>query len=100
MLHALRRFLGLTRRSARRGPSLRVEPLESRDCPSAAADWPMYNHDPAGSRTNPGESVLSPAAVGHSGLAVRWRFHTAGSVSGTPAVVHRVVYDGDLNGNF
>jgi polyvinyl alcohol dehydrogenase (cytochrome) len=100
MLHALRRFLGLARRAARPGTKLWVEPLEPRDCPSATADWPMYNHDPAGSRMNPGESVLSPAAVGHSGLAVRWRFHTAGSVSGTPAVVHRVVYDGDLNGNF
>ena len=60
----------------------------------------MYNHDPAGSRVNPGESVLSPDAVSRFGLSVRWRFNTPGSVSGTPAVVHRVIYDGDLGGNF
>jgi polyvinyl alcohol dehydrogenase (cytochrome) len=77
-----------------------VEELERRDCPSVAGDWPMYNHDPAGSRLNPGESVLSPSTVGRSGLGVRWRFDTAGSVAGTPAVVNGVVYDGDLKGNF
>jgi polyvinyl alcohol dehydrogenase (cytochrome) len=76
-----------------------VEELERRDCPSGPADWPMYNHDPSGSRVNPHESVLSPSAVRSQGLAVRWRFATAGSVSGTPAVVHGVVYAGDLDGN-
>jgi polyvinyl alcohol dehydrogenase (cytochrome) len=60
----------------------------------------MYNHDPAGSRLNPAESVLSASAVAQSGLGVRWRFNTPGSVSGTPAVVGHVIYDGDLDGNF
>ena len=105
MLHRLSRLVGrLWNRSGARlprretGPA--VEALEPRDCPSSAADWPMYNHDPAGSRVNPGESLLSPSAVARFGLSVRWRFPTAGSVSGTPAVVGRVVYDGDLDGNF
>jgi outer membrane protein assembly factor BamB len=84
----------------RQAPPPGVEELERRDCPSGSGDWPMYNHDPSGSRVNPDESVLSPAAVRRSGLAVRWRFNTPGAVSGTPAVVHGVVYDGDLDGNF
>jgi polyvinyl alcohol dehydrogenase (cytochrome) len=102
MLHGLMRLLRPGRKGSRAGggSSLGVEALEPRDCPSAAADWPMYNHDPGGSRTDPAESVLSPAAVKQFGLSVRWQFDTAGSVSGTPAVVHRVVYDGDLDGNF
>jgi polyvinyl alcohol dehydrogenase (cytochrome) len=104
MLQALARLLGLAAnrptRSRPRGGKPAFEELERRDCPSGAGDWPMYNHDPAGSRMNPAESVLSPSAVSQSGLGVRWRFNTAGSVSGTPAVVGRVVYDGDLDGNF
>ena len=58
----------------------------------------MYTHDPSGSRVS--DSGPSPSAVAHSGLGVRWRFNTAGSISGTPAVVNGVVYDGDTKGNF
>jgi polyvinyl alcohol dehydrogenase (cytochrome) len=61
-------------------------------------DWPMYNHDAAGSRTNPAETKLSPQSVG--GLQVAWRFATPASVYGTPAVVDGVVYAGDVTGTF
>jgi polyvinyl alcohol dehydrogenase (cytochrome) len=88
------------RSSSRQPIRLTVEELERRDCPSSPGDWPMFNHDPAGSRVNPATSALSLTAVAHQGLAVRWRFNTPASVSGTPAVVGRVVYDGDLAGNF
>jgi polyvinyl alcohol dehydrogenase (cytochrome) len=84
----------------RKATILAVEELERRDCPSSPGDWPMFNHDPGGSRVNPAASALSPAAVARFGLAVRWRFNTPASVSGTPAVVGSVVYDGDLAGNF
>jgi outer membrane protein assembly factor BamB len=60
----------------------------------------MYTHDPSGSRVNPDESALSPAVVGGLGLGVRWRFNTPAAVTGTPAVVGHVVFDGDYAGNF
>jgi polyvinyl alcohol dehydrogenase (cytochrome) len=88
--------------TARRGrplsAALRLETLESRDCPSAGGDWAMYNHDPLGSRDNTAEHTLSPANVGQMGLA--WSYPTAAPVSGTPAVVDGTVYAGDLAGNF
>jgi polyvinyl alcohol dehydrogenase (cytochrome) len=56
----------------------------------------MYNHDPAGTRDNSAEHVLSPAAVG--GLQVKWTFPTVGAVAGTPAVVNDVVYAADSEG--
>src|SRR5262249_42202749 len=61
--------------------------------PADPNDWPMYNHDPAGSRSNSAEHVLSPATVGD--LGVRWTFPTAGPVAGTPAVVNDRVYAAD-----
>ena len=62
------------------------------------ADWPMYNHDPAGWRFNPAEKTLGPGNVGK--LVEKWRFpaadskETIGVVHATPAVVAGEVYFG------
>ena len=48
------------------------------------ADWPMYNHDPEGTRSNGAETRLRPDNVG--GLQVQWAFQTRGAVAGTPAI--------------
>ena len=53
-------------------------------------DWPMYNHDPEGTRWNRVEHRLGPRTV--AGLSELWRFSTEGAVAGTPAVVHDTVY--------
>src|SRR5262245_4205899 len=77
-----------------------LEALEDRSLPSTSGpgvglagfdpkDWPMYNHDPAGTRNNTAETILSPATVG--GLGVKWTFPTDGPVAGTPAVVNNHV---------
>ena len=87
-------------RRVKRLPVPSLEQLEPRDCPSGSGDWPMYTHDPTGSRVNPDESLLSPAVVGQLGLGVQWRFNTLAAVTGTPAVVGHVVFDGDYAGNF
>jgi polyvinyl alcohol dehydrogenase (cytochrome) len=64
----------------------------------ASADWPMYNHDPAGWRFNPAEKTLGPENVGN--LVEKWRFPAANSqepigvVHATPAVVGGEVYFG------
>src|SRR5262245_28710819 len=66
--------------------------------PSEPADWPTYNHNPAGWRFNPAEKALGPANVG--GLVEKWRFpasdskETIGVVHATPAVVAGEVYFG------
>ena len=60
-------------------------------------DWPMYNRDPSGSRTNPHELTLGPRNV--SKLRVIWRVPTPGAVVGTPAVVGDTIYAGDAQGN-
>ena len=66
--------------------------------PASQADWPMYNHDPAGWRFNPAETTLGPDNVG--ALVEKWRFPAAGSkesigvVHATPAVVDGEVYFG------
>ncbi len=63
-----------------------------------AADWPSYNHDPAGWRFNPAETTLGPRNVG--ALVEKWRFPAEGSkesiggVHATPAVVAGEVYFG------
>jgi polyvinyl alcohol dehydrogenase (cytochrome) len=62
------------------------------------ADWPMYNHDPAGWRFNPAEKTLSPANVGK--LVEKWRFpaanstETIGVVHATPTAVAGEIYFG------
>jgi polyvinyl alcohol dehydrogenase (cytochrome) len=82
-----------------------VELLEDRTVPSGLGvdvvpadpnDWPMYNHDPQGTRDNFAEHTLSPATVG--GLQVRWAFPTHGPIAGTPAVVNDHVYVADAAG--
>ena len=68
-------------------------------CGSALADngdWPMYNHDAAGTRSNDDETILSPSTV--PGLHIQWAFPTAGLVTGTPVVVDGIVYAGDTTG--
>jgi polyvinyl alcohol dehydrogenase (cytochrome) len=64
--------------------------------PGDPKDWPMYNHDPEGSRYNSAETRLRPDNVG--GLQVQWSFPTVGAVAGTPAVVNDVVYAADSEG--
>jgi polyvinyl alcohol dehydrogenase (cytochrome) len=94
------------RRPMRPGPASRrlsVEVLEDRTVPSRVEvvpadpnDWPMFNHDPAGTRNNIAEHRLSAATVGS--LAVQWTYPTAGPISGTPAVVNDHVYVADATG--
>jgi polyvinyl alcohol dehydrogenase (cytochrome) len=59
-------------------------------------DWPMYTHDPSGSRDNTGETLLGPNNV--AGLQVKWAFPTQSAIAGTPAVVNNVVYAADTSG--
>jgi polyvinyl alcohol dehydrogenase (cytochrome) len=59
-------------------------------------DWPMYNHDPEGTRANSAETRLRPDNV--SGLHALWNFPTAGPIAGTPAVVNDHVYVADATG--
>jgi polyvinyl alcohol dehydrogenase (cytochrome) len=105
---APRRSASPRRRSTQPKPAsnrLTLEVLEDRTVPSGLGvnvvpgdpqDWPMYNHDPAGSRDNFAEHILSPATVG--GLQVKWTFPTHGPIAGTPAVVHDRVYAADATG--
>src|SRR5262245_4688392 len=97
----------LSRRSPkRRNPGsarLKLERLEDRSVPSSVDvvngdpnDWSMFNHDPAGSRYNQAEHLLSPATVGD--LGIRWTYPTDGPVAGTPAVVNDRVYTADTTG--
>jgi outer membrane protein assembly factor BamB len=61
------------------------------------ADWPMYNHDPSGSRFNDTETKLGASNIGQADML--WRFEIPdASVSGTPAVVDGTVYAGDSAG--
>ena len=95
------RIAGLMRSRDQRGGSRRARPgleaIESRLCLSAAA-WQMYNSDPTGSRLNPTETTLNIKNVNQ--LGVQWQYATEAPVAGTPAVVHRSVYAGDMKGNF
>jgi polyvinyl alcohol dehydrogenase (cytochrome) len=59
-------------------------------------DWPMFNHDPRGTRNNFAEVLLDRKTVRN--LAVMWRHNTRGAVAGTPAVVRNIVYAGDAAG--
>src|SRR5919201_4876407 len=61
-------------------------------------DWPMFGHDPQGTRFNPGEKRLGPANVAR--LRVLWQHPTPAIVAGTPAVVGNTVFAGDAAGNF
>ncbi len=61
-------------------------------------DWPMYNHDLAGSRYNPGETTIGRDNAGQ--LVEKWRFPARGSdqkigvIHATPTVVDGCVYFG------
>src|SRR5262245_34607862 len=61
-------------------------------------DWPMYNHDVAGTRFNTMEKTLGPDTVGN--LHQIWFYPTAGDVYATPSVVNNIVYAGDTSGTF
>jgi polyvinyl alcohol dehydrogenase (cytochrome) len=61
------------------------------------SNWPMYNHDPRGTRFNKQERVLSPASVAR--LHTEWVFPTPRAVSGTPIVVRNSIIAGDFDGN-
>src|SRR5262245_27777666 len=84
-------------RRPRASTRLAFQQLEDRTVPSGVDvvpgdpnDWPMFGHDPAGTRYNVSEHQLGPATVG--GLHEVWRFRTDGPVVGTPAVVNDRVY--------
>lgn len=61
-----------------------------------AADWPMSNHDPGNSRSQPAESTISPANV--SRLAPVYTLTTNGDNWATPVVVGEAVYVPDAGG--
>ena len=61
-------------------------------------DWPMYNHDAAGSRHQTAETTLTPWNAHR--LRTLWQLDTPGAVTGTPAVVADRVYIGDWARNF
>jgi len=81
-----------------RGAASGAEVVRSATSSVPAADWPTYNHDPAGWRFNPAETTLGPKNVGT--LVEKWRFPAEGSndsigvVHATPAVVAGEVYFG------
>lgn len=64
---------------------------------AGAGDWPMYNHDPAGTR----EGAADPALTRDTARTLHpaWTFRAPGGVVyGTPAVVDGTVYDADVLG--
>ena len=63
-----------------------------------ANDWPMYNHDVAGTRYNAAEKTLKAGNVG--GLHVLWQYPTPAPVAATPVVAGGVIYAGDMAGIF
>src|SRR5262245_7874430 len=90
-------------RAPRARVQLQVELLEHRTVPSGVdvvpgdpKDWPMFSHDPAGTRYNHAETRLRPDNV--DALQELWRFPTDGSIASTPTVVNDVVYAADSTG--
>lgn len=67
---------------------------------AATGDWPMWQHDIAGSRSNPDETTITPTRVG--GLALKWAFAFPGAdaASSQPAVVGDTLYVGGRDGYF
>lgn len=59
-------------------------------------DWPMYGHDPQGTRWNSAENRLRPNTVG--ALEVLWTYPTDGAIATTPSVVNDIIYAADTNG--
>lgn len=64
----------------------------------ARADWPMYNHDRAGSRHAADEHHLGWWNAAN--LTPKWTFATPQPVTATPAVVGGRVFAGDYSGAF
>jgi polyvinyl alcohol dehydrogenase (cytochrome) len=67
----------------------------------AGGDWPVYGHDAANTRSQPAESLLTPAAV--PSLAAAWVFKTssagdATSLQSTPVVAGGCVFVGSAAG--
>ena len=59
-------------------------------------DWPTFNHDAQGTRSNLAEEILSVESV--PDLRQQWFFPTAGDVYATPVVVGNTLYAGDSSG--
>ena len=68
-------------------------PVPTQTVSQESNDWPMYNHDLAGTRFNPAETKLKPDTVGN--LRQIFFHPTTGDVYATPSVVNDVVYAGD-----
>jgi polyvinyl alcohol dehydrogenase (cytochrome) len=69
--------------------------------PRSAGDWPTWQHDTLGSRSNPAEHRITPANVGR--LRLKWAFAypaAAGTPRSQPAVVDGTVYFGGPDGVF
>ena len=73
-------------------------PVPTQTVSQESNDWPMYNHDLAGTRFNPAETKLKPDTVGN--LRQIFFHPTTGDVYATPSVVNDVVYAGDTSGTF
>jgi polyvinyl alcohol dehydrogenase (cytochrome) len=62
-----------------------------------SAQWRIAGHDLSNTRSQPAETLISPANV--SKLTMKWVFTTGGDVSATPTVANGVVYFPDWGGN-
>jgi|GEM_PF-3948145 len=74
--------------------------------PAMAADWPMFGNDLGNTRSQPAETIISPASVSnnfspdsHDGLVVKWNSTTAnpaipiqGALIKTPAADDAFIY--------
>ncbi len=60
-------------------------------------NWQQFGYDPALSRTNPYENVLTSTNV--SNLTLDWSYATGYGISSSPAVVNGVVYVGSSGNN-
>ena len=67
---------------------------------AARGDWPMWQHDTAGSRHNPDETAITPSRVGQLGLKWSFAFPNTDAASSQPAVVGDTLYVGGRDGYF
>jgi polyvinyl alcohol dehydrogenase (cytochrome) len=72
--------------------------IPTQTIPQDPNDWPMYNHDVLGTRSNPAEATLTRESAKH--LKIEWVFPTNADVYATPSVVNGCVYAGDTSGTF
>ncbi|MEA3203608.1 MAG: hypothetical protein QOI63_1287, partial [Thermoplasmata archaeon] len=73
-------------------PPPALPPPPAVDAPTPPVGWPQYGHDAYNTRHNP-DATLPGVGTGGN-LALRWRAHVDGSVTGTPAVSGGRVYVG------